>query len=76
LLPEFIAFCAKNGISPDAAGQRASAQLIIQQIEALIARAVYGNEGYFSVQTKHDKTVAKALETMQSGKLVQVKSNK
>ncbi len=76
LLPEFIAFCAKNGISPDAAGQRASAQLIIQQIEALIARAVYGNEGYFSVQTKHDKTVAKALEMMQSGKLVQVKSNK
>jgi carboxyl-terminal processing protease len=68
LLAEFAAFCSKNGVASDSEGQRISAALITQQIEALIARAMYGNEGYFSVQTKHDKTVSKALEVIRSGK--------
>lgn len=75
LLPEFIAFCSRNGVKEDAKGANTSARLIVNQIEALIARALYGNEGFFSVQTKHDKSVAKAIETLRSGKFVHAQAN-
>jgi carboxyl-terminal processing protease len=76
LLPEFIAFCSRNGVKEDTQGAKASSRLIANQIEALIARALYGNEGYFCVQTKHDKSIAKAIETLRLGKPVNALSNK
>lgn len=70
LLPDFYAFCGKNGIAPNASGQQRSSQFISRQLQALIARTLYGNNGYYLALSKRDKAILKALELLKSGKLV------
>lgn len=70
VMPEFYAFVEKNGIRPDPAGLKKSAQRIENQVTALIARALYGNTGFYTVYNTRDNAVKKAIELLNSDKLV------
>jgi carboxyl-terminal processing protease len=70
LLPAFNLFIQKNGIKPNDAAFRISSQIIERQLKALIARAVFGNTGFYAVLNKYDSGVKKALEILKSNKLV------
>lgn len=70
LLGDFYAFAAKNGVPNDSKGQAISSQIIMNQLGALIGRALHGNNGFYLSQTRHDIAVQKALELLKSGKLV------
>jgi carboxyl-terminal processing protease len=70
LLQEFNLFIQKNGIKPNDAALRISSQIIERQTKALIARAVFGNAGFYIVLNKYDLGVKKAIEILKSNKLV------
>jgi len=70
LIQEFNAFIQKNGIKPNDASLRISSQIIERQIKALIARAIFGNSGFYTVLNKSDLGVKKAIEILKSNKLV------
>jgi len=70
LIQEFNQFIQKNGIKPNDAALRISSQIIERQTKALIARAVFGNAGFYIVLNKYDLGVKKAIEILKSNKLV------
>jgi hypothetical protein len=53
-----------------------SGNLIKQQLESLIGRALFGNDGYFAVRTKYDNAIAKAIDVMRNGSLAGIKQKK
>ena len=57
LLQEFNLFIQKNGIKPNDAALRTSSQIIERQTKALIARAVFGNTGFYTVLNKYDLNI-------------------
>lgn len=68
LLTEFFTFCRSNGLADNQAQQQRSAALLEQQLKALTARALYGNDGYYAVQCAKDKNVQKALQLLNTGR--------
>jgi len=68
--PEFLAFAEKNGAKADPAGLKASENLVKEQVNALIGRALYGNKGYYSIVNNTDPAIKKAVELLKSNKLV------
>ena len=68
LLAEFFTFCRSNGVADNQTQQQRSAALIEQQLKALTARAIYGNDGYYAVQSAKDKNVQKALQLLSTGR--------
>lgn len=75
LLPAFSAFVEKNGVKADAKGMAASSEIIRSQVQALMGRALYGNDGFYTILNSRDKAVLKAIELLNSNKLVSASSN-
>jgi carboxyl-terminal processing protease len=75
-LSNFYEFCKGNGIAPDQIAIQKSGKLIKQQLESLVGRALFGNDGYFAVRIKYDNVIAKAIDVMHNGSLVGLKQNK
>ena len=68
-------FFEKNGVKADARGLQHSSDIIQSQIQALMGRALYGNEGFYSILNNRDKAIKKAIDLLNSNKLVST-SNK
>ena len=75
LTSSFAAFAEKNGVKVDAQGLQHSSDIIQSQIQALMGRALYGNEGFYSIINNRDKAIKKSIELLNSNKLVST-SNK
>lgn len=70
LLNDFYAFAERNGVKADPKGKVVSAGIISGQLQAMLGRALHGNNGYYLSQSLRDPAVRKALELLNSGKLV------
>jgi carboxyl-terminal processing protease len=75
VLSGFSAFTIKNGIKSDPASLNRSSEIIRTQILALMGRALYGNKGFYSILNGRDKAVLKAIELLNSNKLVSNSAN-
>lgn len=62
---DFIAFALKNGAKPDEKLINASKNVINTFLKATIARLLFGNDGYFPVLLKNDKTFLRAVADAQ-----------
>jgi hypothetical protein len=51
-----------------------SAEIIRSQVQALMGRALYGNDGFYTILNSRDKAVLKAIELLNSNKLVSAPS--
>ncbi len=59
---DFIAYAIKGGAKPDEKLINASKNLIHHQLKATLARLLFGNDGFYPVLLKQDKTFLKAVE--------------
>jgi carboxyl-terminal processing protease len=62
LFNEFINYSKKNKVVYNASQAKISKELLKNQIKALIARNIWGNEGYYPVIQSKDNTIKKAIE--------------
>jgi len=69
-LTEFIEFATKNGVPYNAEGFRTSSAILLNQLTALMGRALYGNDAFYAISNERDKTIKKAVELLNSNKLV------
>lgn len=68
LLDDFVAFATLKGITPNPKQIAISKNFILIQLKAYITRNIQGEEGFFPLLYKDDKTVLKALEVLKSKK--------
>lgn len=61
LLGDFVKYASNNGVAARWYYINISAPLIVNQLKALIARSVFGVQGYYEVMNREDKTVQEAL---------------
>ncbi len=61
LLSDFVKFAAANGVPARWYYINISAPLIVNQLKALIARSVFGIQGYYELMNREDTTVEEAL---------------
>lgn len=62
LYNEFVEYSKKNKVPARPAHVSASKELIKTQLKALIARNIWGNEGYYPVIQSKDNVIRKAIE--------------
>ena len=70
VLKDFTKFAEKEGVKFRKVEFETSSSIITNQLLALMARALYGNDGYYAISNKNDKSIIKALELLESNKLV------
>lgn len=70
VLKDFIKFAEKEGVDFRKDEYEISSSLITNQILALMGRALYGNDGFYTIINKNDKGVKKAIELLSKNKLV------
>jgi len=68
LYNDFLTYLTGKGIHSKANDR--SAGFVSEQLRAMLARNLYGYQGYYRVVNRRDKAVIKAIEILQSGKLV------
>jgi len=68
LLGQFVAFAATKGVSPDAKQINVSKRFIENQLKSYITRNILGDQGFYPLFYKDDKTVLKALEIIRKQK--------
>jgi carboxyl-terminal processing protease len=68
LLSEFTAFAASKGLKPNSREIAISKRLILNQIESYITRNTLGDNGFYPLFFRDDKTVLKALEVISKTK--------
>ena len=61
LLGDFVKYASDNGVPARWYYINISAPLIVNQLKALIARSVFGIQGYYEVMNREDKTVQEAM---------------
>lgn len=61
LLGDFVKYASENGVPARWYYINISAPLIVNQLKALIARSVFGIQGYYEVMNREDKTVQEAM---------------
>lgn len=64
LLNEFVEYADRNGVKVNAADIKRSERLLRVQLKALIARNIWGNEGFYPVINSADNTFGKAIEVL------------
>jgi len=64
---EFIDYASRNNIKPNAKQIKQSEKVIKFELKALIARAIFNNEGYYQVVRDNDNVLKKAVELMKDG---------
>lgn len=75
VLKDFTKFAEKEGVKFRKVEFETSSSIITNQLLALMARALYGNDGYYAISNKNDKSIIKALELLESNKLVSAQNN-
>lgn len=70
VLKDFIKFAEKEGVDFRKDEYEISSSLITNQLLALMGRALYGNDGFYTIINKNDKGVKKAIELLSKNKLV------
>jgi len=70
VLKEFTRYAAEKGVPRDAAGLKESGRIINTQLKAYIARNIIGEEGFYPIISKIDKTLQKAIDISQQDLLV------
>lgn len=66
ILSRFEDFAETKGVPKDPAGLKLSGEIIENQLMAYIARNLIGEEGFFPIIQRIDKTLLKAIEISQS----------
>ncbi len=64
LYQKFVDYSKKNKVVANLSQIKASSELIKTQLKALIARNIWGNEGYYPVIQRKDNVIKKALEEL------------
>ena len=70
VLSGFYAFTEKNGVKQDPVARSKSSSLIKNQIKAMIARILFGNDGYYKMLNQTDQTVIEAIKILKSNQSV------
>ncbi len=70
-LNDFIKFAETKGVKKDAKGLKVSGEIINTQLKAYIARNIIGEEGFFPIIKKIDKTLLRAIEISRQNLLVE-----
>jgi carboxyl-terminal processing protease len=70
VMGSFYDFVEKNGVKINETGKNKSSKLLEEQLPALIARVLFGNTGFYTLVNEHDPAMRKAIELIQSSKLV------
>lgn len=69
-LDDFVKYAAEKGIPKDEKGLKESRMLINTQLKAYIARNIIGEEGFYPIIKKVDKTLLRAIEISRQNLLV------
>ncbi|MCD6354957.1 MAG: S41 family peptidase [Prolixibacteraceae bacterium] len=70
-LGEFVKYAAGKGVPLDKKGLRKSGKIINTQLKAYIARNIIGEEGFYPIIKKIDKTLLKAIKISRKNLLVE-----
>lgn len=68
ILNQFTTFAASKGVKPDSKQIAISKKFILTQLKAYITRNIQGDEGFYPLFYKEDKTVKTALEAVKKQK--------
>lgn len=68
LMSDFIAYCEKNGVVKKEQQINVSEKILSNQLKALIARDIWGNEGFYPVLHARDHALAKAMALLNRNK--------
>ncbi|MDE6436577.1 MAG: peptidase S41, partial [Muribaculaceae bacterium] len=67
LLQSFVNYAANKGVPARWYYINISANLIVNQLKALIARDIVGLDGYFEIMNSTDPVVLEAIKQLESG---------
>ena len=70
LIKDFADFAASNGIAPRWYYINLSHDVIVTNIKAMIARNTFGNQAFYPIMNRNDKTVQTALKALNKHKAV------
>ena len=68
LIKDFADYAANNGVAPRWYYINQSQDLIVTNLKALIARDIFGNQAFYPILNRNDKTVQEALKAMNKHK--------
>lgn len=68
LLKQFVEFAAKKGVKPNNKEISISQRLINTQLKSYITRNILGDQGFYPLFFRDDKTVNKAIEVISKTK--------
>ena len=68
LLKDFADFASRNGVAPRWYYINLSRDMLVTVIKALIARNAFGNQAYYPIVNRNDKTVQAALKALNKHK--------
>lgn len=71
VLEDFVKYAEEKGISRDNEGLKISGLIIGTQLKAYISRNIIGEEGFYPIIQKIDKTLKKAIEISKQNLLVE-----
>uniref|UniRef100_UPI003216CB98 S41 family peptidase n=1 Tax=uncultured Draconibacterium sp. TaxID=1573823 RepID=UPI003216CB98 len=70
-LADFVSYASEKGVKRDSKGLKISGDIINTQLKAYIARNIMGEEGFYPIIKKIDKTLLRAIEVSQQNLLVE-----
>ncbi|MCF6358928.1 MAG: S41 family peptidase, partial [Draconibacterium sp.] len=70
-LSDFVEYASEKGIAKDSKGLKVSGNIINTQLKAYIARNIIGEEGFYPIIKKIDKTLLRAIEISKQNLLVE-----
>ncbi|HKJ42210.1 MAG TPA: S41 family peptidase [Sunxiuqinia sp.] len=68
ILDQFVKYAAEKGVKKDSKGLKISGKIIDAQVKAYIARNIIGEDGFYPIIQKIDKTLNKAIQLSKSKK--------
>ena len=68
LVKDFVDFASRNGIAPRWYYINQSHDVIVTNLRALIARDTFGNQAFYPILNRNDKTVLAALKALNQNK--------
>jgi carboxyl-terminal processing protease len=71
VMDEFVKYATEKGVPKDNNGLKESGFIIETQLKAYIARNIIGDEGFYPIIKKIDKTLLKAIEISRQNLLVE-----
>lgn len=68
IINDFVSYAAENGVPARWYYINLSRDLIVNQLKALIARDIFGNEAFYPIYNKNDKAIQKAIKAFDTNK--------